>query len=173
MYGKLAIASGLIIIVLAVSGCCACCSFLSSGSDDRVSTSPGDADALLGNYWSSSSYLVYEGTSGGYAGDTGVSTSIQFFENGTVVMIGVTLDPHGMGYYSTGRYYVTGDTIKFSDIVEHDYHDMSVNQYTTVNIPDTTGTLSIESGEQYDVMHIQANGLWNSDTVEFSRVKAG
>jgi len=173
MYGKLAIASGLIIIALAVSGCCACCSPFSSGLDDSVSTSPGDADALIGNEWVSSSYLVYGDTSGSYTGDTGVRTSIEFFENGTFVMIGVTLDPHGRGYYGTGRYYVTGDTIKFSRIVEHDYRDMSVNQYTTINIPDTTGTFSIESGERYDVMHIQADGMWNSDTVEFSRVKAG
>jgi hypothetical protein len=173
MYGKLAIASGLIIIALAVSGCCSCCSSFSSGLDDSVSTSPGDADALIGNEWVSSSYLVYGDTSGSYAGDTGVRTSIEFFENGTFVMIGVTMDPHGMGYYGTGRYYVTGDTIKFSHIVEHDYHDMSVNQYTTVNIPDTMGTFSIESDGHYDTMHIQANGLWNSDTVEFSRAKAG
>jgi len=179
MFLKAVVVLVLLAVVLALSGCC-CCPFLTGGNagDPQTSsgsTDPGDASMLIGDEWSSSSSLTYEDNYGSYAGDDGVSVSVQFFENGTFVTMGVSYGSSQMGYYIKGHYHVSGNTIKFTDVVESDYHVIAQGPYQTKNIGDKTGTFTVDttSDEDYDTLKIDVQDMWGGDTQSFSRYKPG
>ena len=91
----------LLAVVVAMSGCCSCCSLLSNSSTDGntktnyrptdLGMDPGDAGMLIGDEWTSSAHLSYEDSSGNYVGDDIATESIQFFENGTFVSVGAAV----------------------------------------------------------------------------------
>jgi hypothetical protein len=177
---KMAIVVGLVVIAMAMSGCC-CCSFptdnsnpgtyLPTGSSPSdysqdTSTSTGGAVDLIGSWsWSESASYVYSST-GTYAGYSGLGATVVFNENGTFTFAGVFPNIAGSspGYVFMGRYHVNGDTIRYTNIIKYYYPDMSKVQHTTENIADTSGTYRIEPGDSYDTIYLQADGLWDNET---------
>ncbi|HMK48323.1 MAG TPA: hypothetical protein VK436_16995 [Methanocella sp.] len=190
MFWKVLASLVLLAVVLAMSGCCSCRPFLptniinDNGSTDgnlqtnnthadSGSTDPGDASMLIGDEWTSSAYLSYEDSSGNYVGDDIASESVQFFENGTFVSVGAAVRWSNMGFVIRGHYHVTGNTIKFTDVVEYNYPDAEQSQYTTRNIAETTGTFTVDttSYDNLDLLEIQVPDLWAGSKQSFSRYK--
>jgi len=180
MFLKAIVALALLAVVLSMSGCCGCLQFLTGGADnsqtDNTPTDPGDASMLIGGEWETSSHLTYEDSNdGSYAGDEGVSQSIQFFDNGTFVSVGASYGSSQIGYYMSGHYHVTGDTIKFTNVVDNEYPNIAQTQHTTRNIAETTGTLTLDttSDDAYDLLTIQVPDMWAGSKLSLSRYKTG
>ncbi|HMK48348.1 MAG TPA: hypothetical protein VK436_17120 [Methanocella sp.] len=174
MFLRVVVIMVLFVVVLVISGCCSCCRFPPMSDNlttDNGPTDPVDAGKLLGNAWVSATI-----SNESYTGVEGVFMSLQFFENGTFSATAVAIDPNGIGAWSKGHYHITGNTIKFTDIIEDDYINRSQARYTELKIADTTGIFNLDttSDKNNDLLTIKTDsGLWGNAGLSLSRSKTG
>ncbi|HMK46198.1 MAG TPA: hypothetical protein VK436_06190 [Methanocella sp.] len=153
----------IVLMALALSGCCACCKpGLSDGDygdnskDDRTA---GNAE-LIG-YWSDASssggqYVSSSGEEGGYITNNELGRQIIFDENGQFndTLIDASLWG-GFMNIQTGDYQVDDNNITFSNVQVESVEDQNnPSAWTTKNIDDYTATYTIFKQDNKTVLEL-------------------